>query len=200
MAVFDIGWNMLEACAPEDVCARTGAAHDAETQTYRIPVFGRDAVVNLRERTTSLPSFGEKPFPEHAEEHLVPALLWYLAKAQDIPLVNDWVAAQDLPGGQIFVKGTHVLPTGGIDFRYGKDLEGFCQRGETLGGRRLEWGDASVCLPTLPCVPVALVYWAADEDFPSKLSILYDRGAPAQLPTDMLWALAMASVFQMSEG
>lgn len=199
MTVNDIGWNLVAERGTVEMCRGADAIYNAERQEYTLLSFGKPVRFNLATRTVDCSALYASEFPEHIEEHLVPALLWYLAKAQELSLAGELIPAAEIPGGQIFVKGTHVLPLCELARAFDGKLDTFLARGRTLGGQPLLWGDASVQLYPVPRVPVALVCWAGDEDFPFKTSVLFDRSCSLQLPTDMLWSLAMAAVFLMTE-
>jgi hypothetical protein len=55
-------------------------------------------------------------------------------------------------------------------------------------------------LLALPKVPVTLLLWTADDEFPARADLLFDATAPRHLPTDILWALAMLSLQLMQIG
>ena len=46
-----------------------------------------------------------------------------------------------------------------------------------LGGRVLEYGDYSVEIEALPGVPLTFIIWAAEEDFPPSVKVLFDESA-----------------------
>ncbi|MBM4049010.1 MAG: DUF3786 domain-containing protein, partial [Planctomycetes bacterium] len=53
-------------------------------------------------------------------------------------------------------------------------------------GRRVNAGDLAFVFPLLPRLPVTLVLWLADDEFPARLSFLFDRTACEHLPFDAL--------------
>ena len=60
----------------------------------------------------------------------------------------------------------------------------------SLGGRPLTSAelatnaDAAWVIDALPRVPVALLWWDADDEFPARAELLFDRTATNHLPTD----------------
>jgi len=82
------------------------------------------------------------------------------------------------------------MPTAEVERRFGHDQEGFLAAGSRLGGEKVEAGDASVQLQALPRIPVQLVLWLGDEEFPSKITILLDRLVDQHLPLDVLYCVA----------
>lgn len=54
--------------------------------------------------------------------------------------------------------------------------------------------DFSVIIHPLPLVPVLFNYWQAEEEFPSKLNILFDRSAEKNLPAEALYIMVRGIV------
>jgi hypothetical protein len=56
----------------------------------------------------------------------------------------------------------------------------------------LDIGDFSVKLNAMPLVPVALILWKGDEDFPAEGNILFDRNISMILSSeDIAWLAGM---------
>jgi hypothetical protein len=125
------------------------------------------------------------------------SILWYLTGAKEIPLSGRLVQPENLKGGQIFFRGTHILPLDKLASRYGKDTEGFIKRGERLGGRRLAHGDTSIELFPFPRIPVVLILWGEDEEFPARADLLFDSTCQLHLALDVLWSTSMKSILIM---
>lgn len=196
---YDRGWDLLAARPPEEVCLGAGARFNAAEQCFTLESFGGVLSANLSKRTVDFQGPDSAGLSEETHEHLIPAFLWYLAKAQAIPLSGHLAPAETLPGGQMFVKGTHVLPLDRLAKKYGHDLPALLDHGRRMGGISEDYGDAALRLFPLPRVPVVLVCWAADEEFPFKTSVLFDDTCAFQLPPDMLWSVAMAAVLALTE-
>lgn len=127
----------------------------------------------------------------HPHEYMALFSIYYLLSQNDSPLEGEWISEKDLPGGPTFFRGPHRIPTDLISSQFGNDLKAFSARCEQLGGTRLEMADAAFCLEITPDIPVALLYWTGDEDFPAEAKILYDRSIIGRLSLDILFALAV---------
>ena len=97
----------------------------------------------------------------------------------------------------MFFAGAHVLPLLRIVRRYGNDAPGFLRKGFELGGEQLDFGDASLRLFPFPRVPVVLLLWTEDEEYPARADLLFDSTCSGHLPMDILWATAMMSIVVM---
>jgi hypothetical protein len=135
-----------------------------------------------------------------SDSEFILLLLTYLISAQDVFFGGRWVSERDLPGGELFFRGPHQLPTTNLIARFGKDPEKFLAIGKALGGKRLpEYGDVGLEFQVLPKVPIACVLWAEDEEFPARLSFLFDPSLASHFPLDVVLALVRCMVKNLLE-
>ena len=109
------------------------------------------------------------------------ALLWYLTSAKDIPASGRLVRPVDVNGGHRFSTGTHLLPLDEIAERYKKDKSRFVQQGLAFGAEIVKYGDAGLRLYPLPRVPVTVILWLEDEEFPARVTLFFDSTVDYQL-------------------
>jgi hypothetical protein len=201
MAITDAGenkaWELLAGISPPLVCARSGAAIDTASGCYRLASYGQFFTVHPGERRIAgLAAEGAALLEGHGDL-LRLALLWYLVRATGDRPSGVLVNPSRLPGGDLFTRGTHVLPLDALATLYAARPKAFLSSGTALGGRPAPYGDAAVELPALPKVPVTLILWSADDEFPARADLLFDSSAPRHLPTDVLWAVAMLTVLTL---
>lgn len=115
-------------------------------------------------------------------------ILAYLIQAQEIPLAGTLVKAEQLEGGAFFFQGIHALPTEELAEALGSEPRLLFQAGQALGGRQCEYGDAAIEFHILPRLPMTVIAWSGDEEFPGRASILFDRTAADQIALDALGA------------
>lgn len=191
-------WELLAASDPAVVCARAAVSVDRGTGAYRVPSFGRRFLVHPGERRiANLEPEGEVFLKRHPFFRLT--LLWYLVKAAPARPSGNHVKPSRLPGGEIFVRGSHVLPLDALAAKFATRPEAFLEAGAALGGRPAPYGDAAVELPALPKVPTTVILWAGDDEFPARADLLFDATAPRHLPTDVLWSVALLSLLPLLE-
>ena len=77
---------------------------------------------------------------------------------------------------------------------YGGDVDGFLQKGARLGAEQFGHGDSSLKLFPFPRVPIVLLLWKEDEEFPARADILFDSTCSIHLPTDIIWSTAMMTI------
>ena len=61
-----------------------------------------------------------------------------------------------------------------------------------LEGRKIEQGDAGFEFTLFPRLPLRLIVWMGDEEFPPEAAILFDESAGSLLsPEDAAWAASL---------
>lgn len=186
-------WDALLRLDPEDVCKRAKVTFDSSCHTYVLKSFSQDVRIFTKDRVMSIDS----PVDEMSADidaHSRLLILSYLIYARDIPLSDELVSPVNLPGGEIYSRGTHALPLDKVAEKYGDHSDRFITRGRELGGEVLSYGDASFRLFPLPRVPVVLILWREAEEFPARSTLLFDSTCKLHLPPDILWSTAMMSV------
>lgn len=201
MAITNAGeacaWELLAASDPEGVCARAGASFDPAEGAYRVPSFGRHFSVSAGSRLIRGTEPEGEAFLQRYALFFRLSLLWYLVKASPASPSGVLVRPSGLRGGEIFRKGSHVLPLDALAAKFATRPEAFLEAGAALGGRRVSHGDAAVELPALPKVPTTVILWAGDDEFPARADLLLDATGPRHLPTDVLWSVALLSVLPL---
>ena len=190
-------WGLLSDLDPEDVCRRADVGFDYPAGCFKLRLFSADILVFTGYRRIS----GDSPAADILLEQLGGyarlSALWYLVGARDIPVSGKLVKPGDMGGGEMYQRGTHVLPLDRIAERYGSDVPGFLARGRELGSEQAEYGDASLRLFPFPRVPVVLLLWKKDPEFVARAGLLFDSSARFHLPVDVIWSTAMISLLAM---
>jgi len=179
-------WQTLAGQKGTEVCRRSLAVEAAGGAAgYSVSFLDRQYRVEPEAGRIGGPQ--ADPLLSDAEFELL--LLTYLAQARDTPIEGAWISEKDLPGGSLFFRGPHALPVQPLLSRFGGDLPAFRRAAEGLGGRALPYGDAAYGFTALPRIPAACVLWAADEEFPARINLLFDHSLSQHLPLDVVLAL-----------
>jgi hypothetical protein len=153
-----------------------------------------DCIVSLPDRSITSESTGSDVLLQRLGAFFRLSILWYLTRAREIPCTGRLVRLQQVKGGDIFSRGSHVLPLDRVALRYGKDPTAFLERGKAFGGEGVNLADAAVRLHPFPRIPVVVTLWLEDAEFPARADILLDSTCELHLPTDILWSIAMMSL------
>jgi hypothetical protein len=190
-------WDILSGIEPGDVCQGAQAVYDRTKGIYTLKSFGWDIHVSPKDRNIFSDVSGSSVLLEKLGEFSTLSILHYLAGAKELPLAGQLVRPDNLKGGHLFSKGTHVLPLNALSEKYHADIDGFLLKGRTLGAEKLQYGDCAIKLLPMPRLPVTLIFWKGDDEFPPRSDLLFDSTSEFQASIDILWSIAMMSVLIM---
>jgi hypothetical protein len=193
----DKAWEILATLDTDDVCRAAAVSYDRATEQYIVKSLGMDFLVAAKDRTITSTAPGSEVLLQRLGYFFKLSILWYLVSAKDITLTGRLVKLQNVKGGEIFTRGSHILPLDKVARKFGKDKEGFLKKGTSLGGEPMKYGDASVKLYPFPRVPAILTLWLEDEEFPARADLMFDSTCTMQLATDIVWSIAMMCVLVM---
>jgi hypothetical protein len=164
-AVNEEFWRELRQADPEDVARRTGIRR--RQNVFRLPFFNQEAVVDLaQQRVVRAAAPAEEP-----GFRICLISLFYLLYV-DTAALGPAVSPLELPGATGFFqkRGPHAIPSAPLEERFGRDLAGFFRVGALLGAERRNSGDGALAFQVFPKLPVEVIFWEADEDFPAQAS------------------------------
>jgi hypothetical protein len=187
-------WSILETLNPEDLCRNASVAFDRGSGCYLVKSYGMDFIVSLPDKRITSQSVGSDVLLQRLGAFFRLSTLWYLVNTREIPCTGRLVKLQQVKGGDIFSRGSHTLPLEKVASKYGRNRTGFLERGKMLGGEEVKLADAAVRLYPFPRIPVVVTLWLEDAEFPARADLLLDSTCELQLPTDVLWSIAMMSV------
>ena len=184
----------LQSADPATRCAAAGARWRPETGTIELPLLGRDYRVSLPDYQVSLVGQEEPvPLPDCI------LVLHYLQLATGSPLEHRWISFSEVPGGELYLGKFRARSVDRLVRAFGGRESELASAAAPLGGRPGEWGDASVIVPALPRVPLALVLHAADEEFAADGGILFDASVTRYLPAEDMVVLAAMAVSRLGQ-
>jgi hypothetical protein len=158
-------WRELARADPGAVCRRTGVHW--RDGAYLVPSFNRELVVEPGARRIFL---ADAPAAEPGFRRCLTVLLYLLQV--DPAGLGPPVSPLELPGATLFFQqsGPHALPRAPLEERFGRDPAALMDAARRLGGEALPLGDAAFAFQVFPGLPVGVILWQADEDFPPQVS------------------------------
>ncbi|MBW2513080.1 MAG: DUF3786 domain-containing protein [Deltaproteobacteria bacterium] len=172
---------------PGDVCQRSGCRFDSTRRCYDLEFWGD--VYHIHPHEHRIRRFGEEVGTAH--EYLYVFLIHYLLTTAEIVAENEWISEKDIPGGSTFFRGPHSIPTDRVTRTYQNDLAAFGRRCRELHGEPVEMGDAAFRFQITKRLPVVVLYWQGDDDFPPEARLLFDRSFCKLFALDVVFALAV---------
>jgi hypothetical protein len=193
-------WDVLAELRPKDVCSGAAVSYDHSSRSYTVRSFGIDLAVSPEARTITSSDPRSTLFLDRYKDFFRLSVLWYLTSAKDIPATGRLIRPIDVKGGQRFFSGTHVLPLDQIAERFGRDRVSFAAQGLKFGAEIAAFGDAAVRLYPLPRVPVTIILYLQDDEYPSRVTLFFDSTVDFQLSlSDIVWSVSMMATLVMGE-
>ncbi|EFK11297.1 conserved hypothetical protein [delta proteobacterium NaphS2] len=172
---------------PSDVCRRSLCSYHMERCCYTLPVWNEDfEVCPETSEVICLTDDTEKVDP-----FLSLFIVHYLLTAKDIPITREWISVKDIPGGVGFFQGPHAIPTDLIEKQFVNRLDRFGHVCEKMGGMPLGMADKAYAFRIAPRIPVAVLLWEGDDEFPAESKLLFDRSISEHLALDIIFSLSV---------
>lgn len=116
-----------------------------------------------------------------------------------VRVMGQWIDCRSLQHGAFL--GAHFAKSASESLAkfFSLNRDQVLSRALKWGGRPLELGDQGFLFKFFPRLPVALIHWSGDEEFPPYSKILYDVSASNYMPTHGLSALTEFLVYRLAE-
>jgi len=120
-------------------------------------------------------------------------VLHYLRGAKGAAATGQWIAYQEVPDGKFYLDAFVRRAKNPMVQVFGSQPERLIELAtQRYGARPLDQGDISVRIQAFPLVPVALILWRGDDEFPPEGTILFDRSVSEILSAeDIAWLAGM---------
>ncbi len=167
---------------PELLASRTGTLYtsrDAATGEFKLEFWGRKVLLTFPEFTGAFFDTGES-----LNTFDLTMLAYYFDICDGTPMTGEWIAFNQIPGGLFYAQAFQSYTGDELAKVFKNNSEAFIDANLRLQGRREFFGNISFSYQVLPRVPVMVVCWLGDEDFPSSYRILFDANAHHHLVTD----------------
>lgn len=163
---------------PAAAASRVGAEWDDVAPQFRLPSFGRVA-------TVTYPAYEVFLGDEAAPAHIAALMVYHLALSDGSLPTGTWISFADLPDGSFYVSAFRGYTSGPIVRRFSPGGSELSHAATRLGATALPGlADRAWRVPALPRVPLALLWWDADEEFDARAELLFDSTAPRHLNTE----------------
>lgn len=171
---------------PHEVCMRLSCSFDAARNCYELPIWGNTYAIYPTTRKVECTTLKKQP-----HEYFSLFAVHYLLTAKNILSANQWISEKDMPGGVTFFRGPHEIPTRLITQKVRDSTEDFQELARKHNGLPLDMADTACIFHITDRIPVAVLYWAGDDDFPAESKILYDKTLTEHFALDIVFALAV---------
>ena len=120
-------------------------------------------------------------------------ILHYLNGAMGSGISGEWIAYQEIPDGKFYLDAFHRRAKIPLVQAFGNKPDLLLKlAADAYEARPTDQGDVSVVIQAFPKVPVALILWRGDDEFPPEGNILFDRSISSILSVeDIAWLAGM---------
>lgn len=155
----------------EGQCRNSGSACQIteNQQTIDLKYLNRMYRISLPEIVVSLHNSTESI--ELRDKVLI---LHYVTQARGTPLSNNLITYQELKEGSTYYPSFFKRAIKPLLDCFGEAPERLLEASTVLGGQQSSFGDISVTIAAFVRVPITLVIWKGDEEFPPNANILFD--------------------------
>lgn len=174
--------DQLKSRNPERLAACTGAIFTPagdDSGEFRLSFWSREVLIRFPDFSGNFTDTGEA-----LNTFDLTMLAYYFERSDGAPMSGEWIAFNQIPGGLFYAQAFQGYSGDELTKSFGNDSEAFMDANERLGGRREFFGNLAYSYQVLPRVPIMVVCWLGDEDFPSSYRILFDSNAHHHLVTD----------------
>lgn len=153
---------------------------------FEITHFGR--VYRIIKATFDIEAEDGDPISVDARLNIY-TLLWYCKYGASNSGI--WVPFRELYLANVFEKAfrEHILEP------FAETFEGmpeeFMKAGIKMGGLSLNAGDAGIMIDAFSCIPMKIIFWDGDEEFPPKVNILFDKASTDFIHPESIVTIAM---------
>lgn len=118
-------------------------------------------------------------------EPLLTIAVYHLVKSDGYAVANEWISFSKLPGGQ-YSAAMKGYTSDRLRGHFQNRVSELGAAAAAVGASNISLaGDLALSFQVFPKVPIALVYWQGDEEFPqARADYLFDESASHHLPTD----------------
>lgn len=185
-------WQLAVDLAVEDLasadlserCLKRGAIWRADEQIVEITCLDRPCLLSPPAFEVQVEGGPEADIRERI------LLLHYLQTAGGSALTGTWMAFSQIPGAQLYLANFQARSGDRLARAFGEEPHRLLEAAQGLSGVETANGDAGVRIPALPRVPVLVVVWRGDDEFPPAGDVLFDSSITDYLPTEDIIVLA----------
>jgi hypothetical protein len=160
-------------------CRKSGGRYLPEENAFIIDYLNRSYRISLPDGEVSLTD-SEEAVP--IRDKIL--ILHYFIRARGTPLSGSIITYKELHEGINYYPTFFKRAIEPIVTNFKDAPEKLLEIAKTLGGRRSDYGDTAVTIDAFPYVPLTIVLWQGDSEFPPDGNIMFDSTIPDYLPTE----------------
>ena len=124
-------------------------------------------------------------------------ILHYLLSAKGTPITNKLIAFKELPGGGNYSRTFSKRAIEPLVEHFGEQPHVLIDIAGKLGAHTVAYGDVAVTVNAFNRVPITIVLWQGDEEFPAQGDILFDAAISDYLSTYDVTVLCESIIWKL---
>jgi hypothetical protein len=124
-------------------------------------------------------------------------ILHYLISAKGTPIANKLISFKELQGGNSYFRTFSKRAIEPLVEHFGEQPYGLVDTADKLGGHTVTYGDVAVTVNAFSHVPITIVLWQGDEEFPAQGDILFDAAISDYLSTYDVTVLCESIIWKL---
>ena len=124
-------------------------------------------------------------------------ILHYLLSAKGTPITNKLIAFKELPGGGNYFRTFSKRAIEPLVEHFGEQPHVLIDIAGKLGAHTVAYGDVAVTVNAFNRVPITIVLWQGDEEFPAQGDILFDAAISDYLSTYDVTVLCESIIWKL---
>ena len=169
----------------EKQCQKSGARYSPAEKTIILNHLNRSYSIGFPDGSVSLLG-SEDPVP--IRDKIL--ILHYFIRAKGTPLSGKTITYKELHDGINYYPTFFKRAISPILTNFGKEPERLVDVSQSFGGHPTDYGDLAVTIDAFPYVPITIVLWKGDEEFPSDGNLLFDSTIQDYLPIEDITILS----------
>lgn len=170
-----------------DIVRRSGFEVLADS-VLKVPFLNREFELSYPDFTFKDLSGLDKEIP--IQEQVL--ILHYLMSETSVEPSANWVSYREIPGASFYFSAFIKRAIDPLKNVFGNNISGLKEASKHLDGVPAGIGDAGFDYLIFPRVPIRIILWKGDDEFPSEANILFDESIGKILsPEDIAWMAGM---------
>lgn len=163
----------------EQRCQKSGASYLPAEKAAIIGYLNRDYKVSFQDSNVSLVNSNE---PVPLRDKIL--ILHYFTRAAGTPLSGKIITYKELQEGINYYPTFFKRAIEPVINNFKNEPQKLLVAAAALGGHKSDYGDIAVTIDAFPYVPLTVVLWQGDKEFPADGNIMFDSTIPDYLPTE----------------
>lgn len=159
-----------------------------DAHSFKAPLFDRS--YQIRYPSFEIQDIADERIDPPIQEHLL--ILHYMKGTGTERLTGTWITYREIPEASFYFSVFVKRAIDPLKTAFGQNLLQLATAALQLNGRAISHGDVAFEFYVFPKVPIQVILWEGDDEFPPEANILFDKSISKILsPEDIAWLSGM---------